>query len=162
MPTILRCVTSRSASRPTSSSSRPTSTTAWWRPGYARPPERPPTFARSGPPARRAASRSGRALIQAFVWNMDGPAAVLAVHRVEIMAIEPAVRTGEADFRRPEDGLPEPEEQTHPHQHDGDGAQPPAGAGHGDVAATGGGPRRHRAGERPDAVPASRNASVGQ
>src|SRR3546814_18847084 len=65
----------------------------------------------SGPPARRAAPRSGRALIQAFVRNMDGPAAVLAVHRVEIMAIEPAVRTGEADFRRPEDGLREGSEE---------------------------------------------------
>src|SRR3546814_8669358 len=98
----------------------------------------------SGPPARRAAPRSGRALIQAFVRNMDGPAAVLAVHRVEIMAIEPAVRTGEADFRRPEDGLRETEEQRHPHQNDGEGAPPPAGAGHGAVAQTGGGQRWHR------------------
>src|SRR3546814_4214812 len=90
---------------------------------------------------------------------MDGPAAVLAVHRVEIMAIEPAVRTGEADFRRPEDGLRETEEQRHPHQHDGDGEQPPAGAGHGDVAETGGGQRRHREVERVDVVRSEEHTS---
>src|SRR3546814_7060973 len=70
-----------------------------------------------------SASRTGRALFLAFVRNIDRPAAVFAMHGVEIMTLEPAVGTGEAGFRRPEDGLREAEEQRYTYQHDADGEQ---------------------------------------
>src|SRR3546814_18407354 len=59
---------------------------------------RRPSFVRSGPPARRAASRSA-ALFEAFIRNLDRQAAVFAVHGIDIMALTPAAGAVEAHLQ---------------------------------------------------------------
>jgi hypothetical protein len=90
----------------------------------------------------------GQHLVQAFVRNFQDGAARLAMHRIDIMALQTANRARESYFARRQQGFGEIQEEGHAEDHDNDGYQPANSSRQRDIAEPGRRQCRNREVER--------------